>query len=71
MKNSSKKKYIVIIDPGHGGKDPGAIGSLGTLEKEVTLKASLKLANFLKENKNIIPILTRNTDIYLRIEKKS
>ena len=68
--NSSKKKYIVIIDPGHGGKDPGAIGSLGTLEKEVTLKASLKLADFLKENKNIIPILTRNTDIYLTLRKR-
>ena len=68
--NSSKKKYIVIIDPGHGGKDPGAIGSLGTLEKEVTLKASLKLADFLKENKNIIPILTRKTDIYLTLRKR-
>ena len=43
---------------------------MGTLEKEVTLKASLKLADFLKENKNIIPILTRNTDIYLTLRKR-
>ena len=43
---------------------------MGTLEKEVTLKASLKLADFLKENKNIIPILTRNTDIYLTLKKR-
>jgi len=37
-KNKSYKKYIVFIDPGHGGKDPGAIGQLGTREKDITLK---------------------------------
>ena len=42
--NSSKKKYIVIIDPGHGGKDPGAIGSLGTLEKRSYIKSFFKIS---------------------------
>ena len=68
--NSLQKNYIVFIDPGHGGKDPGAIGSLGTLEKEITLNASLKLANFLNKNKNITSILSRNTDIYLPLRKR-
>ena len=40
-KNNLKKKYIVFIDPGHGGKDPGAIGNLGTLEKNITLEAGI------------------------------
>ncbi len=66
----SKKNYIVFIDPGHGGKDPGAIGQLGTLEKNITLKASILLAKALRKNKKIIPILSRNKDIYLSLRKR-
>ena len=69
-KNNLQNKYMVIVDPGHGGKDPGAIGSLGTLEKDITLKASKKLISFLKENKNITAKLTRYTDIYLPLRKR-
>ena len=43
-KIKSKKNHVVFIDPGHGGKDPGAIGQLGSLEKNITLKASILLA---------------------------
>ncbi len=67
----STKKFIVFIDPGHGGKDPGAVGQLGTLEKNITLKASILLAKALKKNKNIIPILSRNEDIYLPLRKRT
>ena len=69
-KIKSKKKFIVFIDPGHGGKDPGAIGQLGTLEKNITLKASFLLAKYLKKNKKITPILSRNKDIYLSLRKR-
>ncbi len=69
-KNKSKKKYIVFIDPGHGGKDPGAIGQLGSLEKNITLNASILLAKALRKNKKIIPILSRNKDIYLSLRKR-
>ena len=65
-----KYNYIVFIDPGHGGKDPGAIGALGTLEKDITLQASLMLAKFLKKTNNITPILSRTTDIYLPLRKR-
>ena len=68
--SKSKKKFIVFIDPGHGGKDPGAIGQLGTLEKNITLQASILLAKKLKKNKKIIPILSRNKDIYLSLRKR-
>ena len=69
-KLKSNKEFIVFIDPGHGGKDPGAIGQLGTLEKNITLKASILLAKYLKKNKKIIPILSRNKDIYLSLKKR-
>ncbi len=70
-KKKSKKDYVVFIDPGHGGKDPGAIGQLGSLEKNITLKASILLAKSLRKNKKIIPILSRNKDIYLSLRKRT
>ena len=70
-KIKSKKKFIVFIDPGHGGKDPGAIGQLGTLEKNITLKASILLAKALRKNKKIIPVLSRNNDTYLSLRKRT
>ena len=70
-KTKSKKNYVVFIDPGHGGKDPGAIGQLGSLEKNITLKASILLAKALRKNKKINPILSRNKDVYLSLRKRT
>ena len=70
-KIKSMKNYVVFIDPGHGGKDPGAIGQLGSLEKNITLKASILLAKELKKNKKIIPILSRDKDIFLSLRKRT
>ena len=70
-KNKSYKKYIVFIDPGHGGKDPGAIGQLGTREKDITLKASILLAKKLRKIRIITPILSRNKDIYLPLRQRT
>ena len=66
----NKKTYKVFIDPGHGGKDPGAIGKKGTLEKKITLQTSILLAKALRQKKKIIPILSRNEDIYLSLRKR-
>ena len=66
-----EKKYIVFIDPGHGGKDPGAIGTLGTLEKELTLKASLLLAKALNKNKQIKTVLSRTGDYFLPLRERT
>ena len=70
-KIKSKKNYIVFIDPGHGGKDPGAIGQSGSFEKNITLNASILLAKELRKNKKIIPILSRNKDIFLSLRKRT
>ena len=69
--NTSKEKYIVFIDPGHGGRDPGAIGRLGTLEKNITLKTSIMLKKALKRYKNINSILSRDKDIYLSLKERT
>ncbi len=70
-KNFSKNKYFVFIDPGHGGKDPGAIGHLGTLEKNITLKTSIMLKEALKKYKNIHTVLSRDKDIYLPLKERT
>ena len=71
INNTSKEKYIVFIDPGHGGRDPGAIGRLGTLEKNITLKTSIMLKKSLKRYKNINSILSRDKDIYLSLKERT
>ena len=67
----SMTNYVVFIDPGHGGKDPGAIGQSGSLEKNITLKTSILLAKELRKKKKIIPILSRNKDFYLSLRKRT
>ncbi len=55
----------IVIDPGHGGKDPGAIGVRGLKEKDVVLKLAKLLAKKLKEKLGVKVILTRNRDRYI------
>lgn len=58
----SLKNKVIVIDPGHGGDDPGATGYNGILEKNINLKTALYLAKFLKA-KGANVFLTRQTDI--------
>jgi len=61
----------IIIDPGHGGKDPGAIGPWGTKEKDVVLEIAHKLAKELHKNLKIRVILTRYHDIFLPLAERT
>lgn len=54
-------KRIVVIDPGHGGNDPGGIGASGVLEKDVNLSIALFLKSYL-EQQGIEVVMTRDTD---------
>ena len=65
-----QQKWVVFIDAGHGGKDPGAIGKAGTQEKVITLAAAQELARQLRETNKITPILARNDDRYLRLRQR-
>jgi N-acetylmuramoyl-L-alanine amidase len=60
----------VIIDPGHGGRDPGAIGKSGLKEKDVALEIAQELKNLLSRNKDLQVILTRESDVYIRVEDR-
>ena len=67
---SVKKKRVVVIDPGHGGKDSGAVGVKKILEKNVTLVVAKKLREKFSEKKNYEIILTRNKDKYLKLRDR-
>ena len=60
----------IIIDPGHGGKDPGAIGPAGEKEKDITLAVSKELAARLHEDGYEI-LLTRKDDTFIPLEKRT
>ena len=59
-----KNKFLVVIDPGHGGPDPGAIGIGGIRETDVVLKVSKIVKNLLSE-KGVKVRLTRTNDVDL------
>lgn len=61
--------YTIIIDPGHGGKDPGAIGQNGIMEKDLILETSLKIANQLM-NVGANVILTRKDDSFVSLKDR-
>ena len=65
-----RRKPLVVIDAGHGGKDPGAIGIRGTQEKDVTLSATLALKAALEKTGRYEVALTRQTDTFLELEER-
>ncbi|MBU1998102.1 MAG: N-acetylmuramoyl-L-alanine amidase [Candidatus Omnitrophota bacterium] len=60
----------IVIDAGHGGKDPGAIGRTGTREKHITLDIAKRLASSLKKE-GIEVVLTRSTDVFVSLDKRN
>ena len=64
------RKYVVVIDAGHGGKDPGCIGKGGTQEKVVVLSVAKKLKNKL-DAAGFQTYLTRSNDTYLKLAHRA
>lgn len=64
-------KRRIVIDPGHGGHDPGAVGLKGLYEKDVVLDIALKLKEILLANPLNEVILTRETDVFLSLEERT
>jgi len=60
----------IVIDPGHGGKDPGAM-AFGLKEKDIVLKVAQKLAKHLKETTSYQVVLTRTKDVFIPLEKRT
>ena len=67
---SHSDKWIVFIDAGHGGKDPGAIGISGLYEKDVTLSAAKELAKQLNATGRVRAVLSRDHDVYHKLRKR-
>jgi N-acetylmuramoyl-L-alanine amidase len=61
----------IVIDPGHGGKDPGTIGRHGTTEKDVTLKVGLLLKDLLGTLPNTRVLMTRERDTFIELEDRA
>ncbi|MEE1110802.1 MAG: N-acetylmuramoyl-L-alanine amidase, partial [Alphaproteobacteria bacterium] len=67
---TAARKYVVVIDAGHGGKDPGCIGKGGTREKDIVLSVAKKLKSKLDVN-GFKTYLTRSDDRYLKLAERA
>lgn len=71
---SNRRRWLIdkiIIDPGHGGKDPGAVGDSGLLEKEINLDIAQRLKTLLEKRLNVEVLLTRNDDRQIRLKERT
>ncbi len=68
---AQKNGFTVVIDPGHGGRDPGALGS-SSKEKDIVLSVGKKLGEYIKSNHSDVNIVyTRNTDKFVELNKRA
>ena len=61
----------IVIDPGHGGHDPGAMSPSGTREKDIVLQIGLKLAQKVREELGIDVVMTRSTDVFIELQERT
>ena len=69
-RNALPQKPLVMLDPGHGGKDPGAIGVSGTYEKHIAVAAAEELRRQLLATRRYRVALSRDTDIFIPLEDR-
>ncbi|MDR1459853.1 MAG: N-acetylmuramoyl-L-alanine amidase, partial [Bacteroidales bacterium] len=62
---------MVVIDAGHGGHDPGAIGITGVKEKDIALTIALKLGAMIEKNTDVKVIYTRKTDVFVELHQRA
>jgi N-acetylmuramoyl-L-alanine amidase len=61
----------IVVDPGHGGHDPGAVGPSGLQEKDVVLAIGLKLRELLRDELGLDVVMTRSTDVFIPLEERT
>jgi N-acetylmuramoyl-L-alanine amidase len=64
------KPFVVVLDPGHGGEDPGAVGPSGTFEKDVVLAIAHKTRLLLEQDKRVIVFMTREEDVFIPLAER-
>jgi len=62
---------VIVIDPGHGGEDFGAIGSSNAKEKDIVLKIAKRLYSYLDDDERFKPVMTRQDDIFVPLSKRT
>jgi N-acetylmuramoyl-L-alanine amidase len=67
----TKGYTTIVIDPGHGGKDPGARGARKTEEKDITLKVGLQLKKLLSKHPGVRVLMTRDHDVFVELEERA
>jgi N-acetylmuramoyl-L-alanine amidase len=67
---TSLRDVVVAIDAGHGGKDPGAIGPYGAMEKDVTLAVASRLEALIAKEPGMRPVMIRDDDVYLPLRER-
>lgn len=71
ISNTLSQNFTVVIDPGHGGHDPGAVGKISK-EKDINLNVSLKLGRLIKQHAPSVQVIyTRQTDIFVPLMKRA
>lgn len=69
-KNTPRRDAVIVIDPGHGGIDPGAVGPNGTKEKDVALQVAKRLARKINRMDGLKAELTRDGDYFVSLRKR-
>jgi N-acetylmuramoyl-L-alanine amidase len=70
--HAGDKLDVIVIDAGHGGKDPGTIGPSGVLEKNINLPIALKLGSLIQNSfPDVKVIYTRTTDVFIEVKDRS
>lgn len=64
------RKYVVVIDPGHGGADPGAVSDNGVYEKNITLAVARELRRQLEDSGRYRVVMTRDRDVQIRLRDR-
>ncbi|MFD2369595.1 N-acetylmuramoyl-L-alanine amidase [Brevibacillus sp. GCM10020057] len=65
-----KTGYLIVVDAGHGGKDPGSLGAAGNHEKDYTLAVANKVVELLKQYKEFQVVPVRTTDVFYELSER-
>ena len=70
QRNQRKEKFVIALDAGHGGRDPGAIGRNGTREKDVALAVARKMQTLINRTPGYRAVLTRQSDQFISLRNR-
>lgn len=69
-RKKANKQFVIALDPGHGGRDPGAIGKRGTREKDIALAVARKMKTLINRTSGYRAVLTRDADRYITLRNR-